>query len=128
MADNYSFWVVYLGSCLSKAGFVWAFVLAYIIGVSFQYFAIVPMKHLGRKEGIIAAIKADTFSLTAWQVGMYATVAFCQLWLFPHWFGGRIEPTTPVFWFMMQIAMLVGFCTAYPMNWLLIKKGIKERM
>ncbi|AQP53119.1 hypothetical protein CBF34_02600 [Vagococcus penaei] len=110
------------------AGFVWAFVLAYIIGVTFQYLAIVPMKHLGRKEGIKAAIKADTLSLTAWQVGMYATVAFCQLWLFPNWFGSSIEANTPVFWFMMQIAMLIGFCTAYPMNWFLIKKGIKERM
>lgn len=110
------------------AGFVIAFVIAYIIGVSFQYFAIAPMKHLKRKEGIIAAMKADTFSLTAWQIGMYATVMFCQLWLFPLWFGGPIEANTPVFWFMMQLAMLVGFCTAYPMNWLLIKKGIKERM
>lgn len=110
------------------AGFVLAFIVAYIIGVSFQYFAIVPMKHLGKKAGILAAIKADTLSLTAWQVGMYATVAFSQLWLFPHWFGGRIEANSPVFWFMMQLAMLVGFCTAYPMNWFLIKMGIKERM
>ncbi|WP_326717233.1 DUF4396 domain-containing protein [Vagococcus jeotgali] len=110
------------------AGFVLAFILAYIIGVSFQYFAIVPMKHLGKKEGIIAAIKADTLSLTSWQIGMYAIVSICQLWLFPLWFGGRIEANTPVFWLMMQVAMLAGFCTAYPMNWFLIKTGIKERM
>jgi len=29
---------------------------------------------------------------------------------------------------MMQIAMLFGFLTAYPVNWWLIKKGIKEEM
>jgi Domain of unknown function (DUF4396) len=29
---------------------------------------------------------------------------------------------------MMQIGMLVGFATSYPMNWLLIKRGIKEAM
>lgn len=110
------------------AGFVLAFILAYIIGVSFQYFAIVPMKHLGRKASIIAAIKADTLSLTSWQIGMYAVVSICQLWLFPQWFGGRVATDTPVFWLMMQVAMLVGFCTAYPMNWFLIKTGIKERM
>lgn len=110
------------------AGFVLAFILALCIGVSFQYFAIVPMKHLTKREGIIAAIKADTLSLSCWQIGMYATVAYCQLVLFPHYFGGEIPPTTPVFWVMMQLAMLVGFCTAYPMNWWLIKKGIKEKM
>jgi hypothetical protein len=29
---------------------------------------------------------------------------------------------------MMQIAMLVGFATSYPVNWWLIETGIKERM
>lgn len=110
------------------SGFVLAFILALFIGIMFQYFAIVPMKHLSRKEGIVAAIKADTLSLSCWQIGMYITVSLCQLVVFPHYFGGAIPPTSPVFWFMMQIAMLVGFCTAYPMNWFLIKTGVKERM
>jgi hypothetical protein len=35
---------------------------------------------------------------------------------------------TPEFWFMMQIAMLCGFATAYPMNWLLTRTGVKEKM
>ena len=29
---------------------------------------------------------------------------------------------------MMQLAMQVGFATAYPANWWLIKSGIKEEM
>ena len=29
---------------------------------------------------------------------------------------------------MMQIAMLFGFATAYPVNWWLIESGIKEAM
>ncbi|MDE8697923.1 DUF4396 domain-containing protein, partial [Bacteroides cellulosilyticus] len=32
------------------------------------------------------------------------------------------------FWFMMQIAMLIGFACAYPMNALLIKLGLKKGM
>jgi hypothetical protein len=28
----------------------------------------------------------------------------------------------------MQIAMVAGFVTAYPVNWWLIKSGIKEKM
>jgi len=29
---------------------------------------------------------------------------------------------------MMQIGMVIGFATSYPMNWWLIKKGVKEPM
>jgi hypothetical protein len=29
---------------------------------------------------------------------------------------------------MMQIAMVAGFITAFPVNWWLIKIGIKEKM
>ncbi|SAL05779.1 hypothetical protein AWB81_07303 [Caballeronia arationis] len=29
---------------------------------------------------------------------------------------------------MMQVAMVVGFFTTYPVNWWLIRKGIKEKM
>lgn len=29
---------------------------------------------------------------------------------------------------MMQIAMFAGFLTAYPANWWLLKKGLKEAM
>jgi hypothetical protein len=29
---------------------------------------------------------------------------------------------------MMQIAMVCGFATTYPVNWLLIRLGVKEKM
>ncbi len=43
-------------------------------------------------------------------------------------FGHELEKTTPVFWFMMQIAMLAGFATSYPVNRRLLNSGIKEPM
>jgi hypothetical protein len=42
--------------------------------------------------------------------------------------GSRAEVDSPEFWFMMQLAMLIGFVTAYPVNWWLIRVGIKEAM
>jgi hypothetical protein len=32
------------------------------------------------------------------------------------------------FWFMMQIGMLIGFAATYPVNWWLIRRGIKDIM
>jgi len=31
-------------------------------------------------------------------------------------------------WFMMQVGMLIGFTTTYPVNWCLIRHGIKDIM
>jgi hypothetical protein len=109
---------------------VWVvdFLFAFVIGVAFQYFTIAPMRHLGPAQGIWQALKADTLSLSAWQIGMYGFMAIAQFWLFRSVLGVRLEVNMPEFWFMMQIAMLAGFVTSYPVNWWLIKSGIKEKM
>lgn len=104
------------------------FLFAFAFGIAFQYFTIAPMRGLGPLEGIWQAAKADTLSLTAWQVGMYGFMAIAQFWLFRSLLGTRLEVDMPEFWFMMQIAMLAGFVTAYPVNWWLIESGVKEKM
>jgi Domain of unknown function (DUF4396) len=109
---------------------VWVldYIFAYAFGIVFQYFTIAPMRGLGVWQGIWAAVKADTLSLTAWQIGMYGFMAFASLFLFRHVIGARLEVNTAEFWFMMQIAMLFGFATSYPVNWWLLRSGIKEKM
>jgi hypothetical protein len=86
------------------------------------------MRHLGKLEGIWAAIKADTFSLTAWQIGMYGFMAIANFWLFRRVLGVKLEVNSAEFWFMMQIAMICGFATSYPVNWWLLRAGLKEKM
>ena len=104
------------------------YLFAYAFGIVFQYFTIAPMRGLSFREGIVAAIKADTLSLTAWQVGMYGFMAVAYFAIFQNTLGTKLQTDTFEFWFMMQIAMMFGFLTAYPVNWWLIKRGIKERM
>lgn len=98
--------------------------LAFLLGIAFQYFTIAPMRGLSFKDGLVAAVKADTLSLTAWQIGMYGWMAIATFLLFGH----EIPKTDPVFWFMMQLAMWLGFATSYPVNWWLLKHRIKEAM
>ncbi len=104
------------------------YIFAYAFGIVFQYFTIAPMRGLGFWPGVWQAIKADTLSLTAWQVGMYGFMAFAALFLFREVIGARLAVDTVEFWFMMQIAMLCGFATAYPVNWWLLRVGVKEKM
>lgn len=110
------------------AAWVVDYLFAYGFGIVFQYFTIAPMRGLGLGRGLIAAIKADTLSLTAWQIGMYGYMALAYFVIFRTGFGTRLEADRVAFWFMMQIAMICGFATAYPVNWWLIRRGIKEKM
>ena len=100
------------------------YLVAFAIGIAFQYFTIVPMKNLSPGKGLLAAIKADALSLTAWQVGMYGWMAIATFAIFQH----PLDKTGALFWFMMQVAMLAGFATAYPVNWWLVTAGVKEKM
>jgi hypothetical protein len=104
----------------------WAldFVAAFALGIGFQYFTIVPMRKLPPGKGLAQAFKADTFSLIAWQVGMYGWMAIMRFAVFHR----DLPKTDATFWFLMQIGMVGGFITSYPVNRWLLTKGIKERM
>jgi hypothetical protein len=86
------------------------------------------MRNLSILKGLTEAIKADSLSLSSWQVGMYGFMAVAQFWFFEHIWHQPLTPNMPEFWFMMQIAMLFGFATSYPLNWWLVAVGIKEMM
>jgi hypothetical protein len=38
------------------------------------------------------------------------------------------DPSGPIFWFIMSMALLVGFIAAYPMNWWLVARHMKHGM
>lgn len=112
------------GSVLA-AEYVGDYLLALAFGIVFQYFAIAPMRGLGLRKGLVQAAKADVLSLTAFEVGLFGWMALMSFVLFPH---PHLHPDSPVYWFLMQIGMALGFLTAWPVNSWLIRKGIKEAM
>ncbi len=103
------------------------FLVAWAVGILFQYFAIKPMRDdLSPAGAIWVAIKADTLSILAFQIGMYLFMALVYFKLFPA--PHHLTPFNPLYWLMMQIAMICGFATSFPMNRLLIGLGLKEKM
>jgi len=72
----------------------------------------------------IRAAKADFASLTAFEIGLFGWMAIYQVGIWD-W---RLGMVNTVYWWMMQVGMILGFVTSYPMNWVLIKYGIKEPM
>ncbi|MGC8489720.1 MAG: DUF4396 domain-containing protein, partial [Clostridia bacterium] len=99
------------------------YVAALVLGIFFQYFAIAPMRGLNLRDGLVAAAKADVLSLTSFELGLFAWMAVMHFVLFP-----GLNPGSPAYWFLMQIGMVLGFLTAYPVNVWLIHHGVKEVM
>ena len=82
------------------------------------------MRRVSAGEALKYALEADALSLVAWQVGMYGWMAAASFAVLRR----ELHPTEIVFWFMMQLAMFAGFLASYPVNWWLLRKGVKERM
>jgi hypothetical protein len=108
------------------AEYIGDFIVALAFGVIFQYFAIAPMRGLGLKDGLVAAVKADSISLTAFEVGLFGWMAVMAFVLFPA--PHHLMPDSAAYWFLMQIGMIIGFFTSWPANVWLLKRGIKVPM
>ena len=101
------------------------FALAFGFGIAFQYFAIVPMRQLGFREGVVAALKSDTLSVITFEIGLFGWMA---LMFFVFFTKPHLKPNHAAYWFLMQVGMMLGFLTSYPTNAWLIRHGIKEGM
>lgn len=130
LADVVGEWFFYFvpftlfGSFLA-GNWILDYVLALIFGVFFQYTAIRSMERISPERAAGKALKADFLSLTAWQAGMYAWMV---LVMFVFFRGTPLGKTTWEFWFMMQVAMGIGFFFSFPVNIFLIRRGIKKAM
>jgi Domain of unknown function (DUF4396) len=102
------------------------FFFAYVLGILFQY---IPIRQANpgtsSSQAWKDAIKAESLSIVAFEVGLFGWMAYFNLSLFGN---DVINPGTFVYWFMMQIGMFLGHFTSYPANWLLVKWGIKSGM
>ncbi len=126
LGDIISEWVVFIAGAtiagvMLFASYVFDFALAWSLGIIFQYLAIVQMRLISFETALKEAIK--TLSLVMFEIGLFGWMALVAFVLI-----GNLYPVSPVFWFMMQIGMILGFFTSYPANWWLVKKGIKQGM
>jgi ABC-type antimicrobial peptide transport system permease subunit len=113
------------GSTLA-AEYTGDYVLALAFGIALQYFAIAPMRGLGVRDGLVAAAKADFISLTAFEVGLFGWMAVMMFVLFPA--PHQLMPSSAAFCLLMQVGMMIGYCTSWPANAWLVRRGIKVPM
>jgi len=105
--------------------YIFDYAVAFLLGILFQYFSIAPMRRQHGWSGVKAALKADSASISAFQVGLFGWMAITYLLFFPH---PHLPVPVATFWFFMQVGMVIEFFTAMPVNGLLLKYGVKEKM
>jgi hypothetical protein len=97
--------------------------LAWVLGILFHYVVIAPLRgQLGELAPLGDAIKSETLSVLSFEVGLFGWMAVAHFVLW--------DPPIDTFshWFLMQIGMILGFLTSWPVNRWLLTKGIKEPM
>ncbi len=107
--------VVLLGLTIAGSG-LWPMIilialLALPLLFAFEYFS------LGKGLGV--ALLTAAMAIVAFDVGMGAAMIFVHFVL-------MFPPTTVAFWFVMQIGLILGFATAYPVVLWLVRRDTKE--
>jgi hypothetical protein len=128
LGDVIGEWVIFAGAVTIAGVALWPeyivdFVLAYVFGILFQYWAIKPMSRLTPRQALAHAIQADTFSVITFEVGLFGWMALAFLVVFPH-----LQVDQAAYWLMMQIGMALGFVTTYPVQVWLVRHGVKHAM
>jgi hypothetical protein len=127
LGDLVGEWIVFGSGITINGTDTWPCLLldygfALLFGIFFQYFSIAPMSGEWGPKTMVRAAKADILSLTSFEVGLFGWMVAYQVGIWNY----RLMMTTWVYWWMMQVGMLLGFATAVPVNWWLLSKGIKE--
>ena len=102
--------------------------LEYILGFGFgwaifQAFAMREMAGGDYLRSLRQTFLPEFLSMNLLMAGMVVSMHS----LMPH-VPGSADPLAWGFWFVMSMALIVGFILAYPINWWLVAKGLKHGM
>ena len=83
------------------------------------------MRNLTPGQALVAALKADTLSILAFEVGLFGWMALTYFVFFP---TPHLKPTQPGLLVHDADRNVIGYFTSYPMNHFLVRWGLKEAM
>jgi len=109
-----SFWPDFVLEYLLGFGFGWAF---------FQAFAMRDAAGGSYLKSLRMTFLPELLSMNLLMTGMVLTSQFAMRSV-----AGSDDPTRPQFWFVMSMALIVGFVCAYPINWWLVANHMKHGM
>ncbi|MEY2152747.1 DUF4396 domain-containing protein [Rhodanobacter sp. 115] len=102
--------------------------LEYVLGFGFGWTIFQALFMRGDAGGSYTAALRNSFfpellSMNVLMAAMVPTMVLAMKHV-----PGAHDPAGPAFWFVMSMALLVGFVAAYPMNWWLVSRHLKHGM
>ena len=103
--------------------------LEYILGFAFGWtiFQALFMRNSvpggSYRRALASTFVPELLSMNFLMAGMMPTVMVLRKYI-----EAAENPTSPAFWFVMSMGLLVGFVVAYPMNWWLVANHLKHGM
>jgi hypothetical protein len=102
--------------------------LEYVLGFGFGWSVFQALFMRDMAGGSYSRALASTFlpemlSMNLLMAGMVPTMMILRALI-----AKPAGPTTPVFWFVMSMALTAGFAAAYPINWWLVRNKLKHGM
>jgi len=103
-------------------------ILEYVLGFAFGWtiFQALFMRDMAGgsyKRALATTFVPELLSMNLLMAGMVPTVMTLKAHI-----ESANDPTTPNFWFVMSMGLLVGLVIAYPMNWWLVANHLKHGM
>jgi hypothetical protein len=103
-------------------------IVEYILGFGFGWtiFQALFMRDMAGgsyRSALTGTFMSELLSMNILMTGMVPTMMILKRHI-----AAAADPTTPAFWFVMSMALLVGFIFAYPMNWWLVANHLKHGM
>jgi hypothetical protein len=103
-------------------------VLEYVLGFAFGWtiFQALFMRDMAGGtylRALTSTFMSELLSMNLLMAGMMPTMMILRRHV-----EAADNPLTPNFWFVMSMALLVGFIIAYPMNWWLVANHLKHGM
>ena len=100
----------------------------YILGFTFGWtiFQALFMRDMvggSYRHALSGTFISELLSMNLLMTGMVPTVMALRSEI-----AAAADPTTPAFWFVMSMGLLLGFIVAYPMNWWLVANHLKHGM
>ncbi len=103
-------------------------ILEYVLGFAFGWtiFQALFMRDMAGGtylRALKSTFMSELLSMNLLMAGMMPTMMILRMYV-----PAADNPLTPNFWFVMSMALLVGFIIAYPMNWWLVANHLKHGM
>ncbi|MDZ7278819.1 DUF4396 domain-containing protein [Pantoea eucrina] len=96
-------------------------VTSLLVGLIFQYLALRQDEEISFWARLLLAFKTEAFPLLIYQSGIFIFMALALKFVLNH----QLNPMQVTFWFMLQLALMIGFIFCWPANHFLIKRGLR---